>query len=81
MQSHRQNAQPNNNGTVQTVGNPVRGVFGNGYTLTYTFENGFGGIGAGMPGRMNNVLVSAGPKGSGNSTDQGKFACGSESTH
>jgi hypothetical protein len=61
-----QNAQPNNNGTVQTVGDPVRGVFGNAYTLTYTFENGFGGIGAGMPGRMNNVLVSAGPKGSGN---------------
>ena len=58
-----QNAQPNNNGTVQTVGNPVRGVFGNGYTLTYTFENGFGGFGAGMPGRMNNVIVSAGPKG------------------
>jgi len=61
-----QNAQPNNNGTVQTVGDPVRGVFGNAYTLTYTFENGFGGIGAGMPGRMNNVLVSAGPKGNGN---------------
>ena len=58
-----QNSQPNNNGTVQTVANPVRGVFGNGYTLTFTFENGFGGFGAGMPGRMNNVLVSAGPKG------------------
>jgi len=61
-----QNAQPNNNGTVQAVGNPVREIFGNGFTLTYIFENGFGGIGAGMPGRMNNVLVSAGPKGGGN---------------
>ena len=58
-----QNSQPNNNGTVQTVANPVRGVFGNGYTLTFTFENGFGGFGAGTPGRMNNVLVSAGPRG------------------
>jgi hypothetical protein len=59
------NAQPNNNGTVQTVGNPVRGVFGNSYTLTFTFENGFGGFGVGMPGRMNNVTVQAGPKGGG----------------
>ena len=62
-----QNAQPNNGGTVQTVDNPVRGVFGNSYTLTFTFENGFGGFGAGMPGRMNNVIVSAGSRNGGQS--------------
>lgn len=53
------NAQPDGPGTVQVV-TPVRGTFGTGYTLTYTFENGFGGIGAGVAGRMNTVITLTG---------------------
>jgi hypothetical protein len=55
-----QNSQPNNNGTVQSVLVPVRGTYGNGYTLTAILENGFGGFGAGMPGRQfNNITINA----------------------
>jgi trimeric autotransporter adhesin len=49
-----QNAQPNNNGTVQEVVETVKGTYDDGYTLTAVFESGFGGIGAGMPGRQFN---------------------------
>jgi hypothetical protein len=53
------NAQPDGPGTVQVV-TPVRGTFGTGYTLTYTFNNGFSGFGAGVPGRMNTLLTLTG---------------------
>jgi trimeric autotransporter adhesin len=53
------NAQPDGPGTVQVV-TPVRGTFGDGYTLTYTFENGFSGFGAGVPGRINTLLTLTG---------------------
>jgi hypothetical protein len=48
--------------------NAVKGTFGSGYTLTGTF-NGFGGIGAGMPGRQFTVLIvkANGNNGNGNS--------------
>ncbi|HYE56572.1 MAG TPA: T9SS type A sorting domain-containing protein, partial [Chitinophagaceae bacterium] len=36
-------------GDVQIV-TPSRGMFGDNYTLTYTFENGFSGFAAGIPG-------------------------------
>ena len=49
-----QNGQPGNGGTVQEVVNSIKGTFGTGYTLTGTFEGGFGGFGAGMPGRQFN---------------------------
>jgi photosystem II stability/assembly factor-like uncharacterized protein len=50
------NSQPNNNGTVKEVVNAIKGTYGTGYTLTGTF-NGFGSIGAGMPGRQFTVLT------------------------
>ena len=54
------NAQPNNNGTVEEVGNAVHGTFGTGYTLTYAFASGFGGFGFGTPGRQfTNLFVEA----------------------
>lgn len=53
------NAQPDGPGTVQVV-TPVKGTFGAYHTLTYTFENGFSGFGAGIPGRMNTVLTLGG---------------------
>jgi hypothetical protein len=54
------NAQPNNDGSVQSVLVPVHGTYGDGYTLTAVFENGFGGFGAGDPGRQfNNLIVKA----------------------
>ncbi|MGB8190364.1 MAG: T9SS type A sorting domain-containing protein [Chitinophagaceae bacterium] len=53
------NAQPDGPGTVQVV-TPVRGTLGAHYTLTYTFENGFSGFGAGIPGRMNTILTLTG---------------------
>ncbi len=54
-----QNSQPNNNGTVQEVINATRGTYGGGHTLTAIFETGFGGFGAGTPGRQfNNATVS-----------------------
>lgn len=54
------NAQPNNNGTVEEVGNAVHGTFGTGFTLTYTFESGLGGFGFGTPGRQfTNLIVQA----------------------
>ena len=53
------NAKPNNNGTLESVVVPVRGTYGDGYTLTGTFEGSFGGFGAGEPGRQyNNLVVS-----------------------
>lgn len=61
------NAQPNNNGTVQEVVNAVKGTYGAGYTLTGTF-NGFGGIGAGTPGRQYTVLIVKANGNNGNST-------------
>lgn len=54
-----QNTQPDGPGTVQVV-NPTRGTFGNAYTLTYTFDNGFSGFGAGIPGRMGTILTLTG---------------------
>lgn len=54
-----QNPQPDGPGTVQVV-TPTRGTFGSGYTLTYTFENGFSGFGAGIPGRMTTTLTLTG---------------------
>jgi trimeric autotransporter adhesin len=51
--------QPDGPGTVQVV-TPTRGTFGQHYTLTYTFDNGFSGFGAGIPGRMNTTLVLSG---------------------
>lgn len=48
--------QPDGPGTVQVV-QPVIGTFGPYHTLTYTFENGFSGFGAGIPGRINTVLT------------------------
>lgn len=58
-----QNSQPNNNGTVQEVVEAVKGTYGDGYTLTAVFESGFGGFGAGMPGRQfnNNHRVDVPP--------------------
>ena len=53
------NAQPDGPGTVQVV-TPTRGTFGPAYTLTYTFDNGFSGFGAGIPGRMNTILTLSG---------------------
>ncbi len=53
------NAQPDGPNTVQIVV-PTRGTFGTGYTLTGTFETGFGGFGAGIPGRINTVLTLTG---------------------
>lgn len=53
------NAQPDGPGTVQVV-TPIIGTFGAYHTLTYTFENGFSGFGAGIPGRMNTVLSLGG---------------------
>jgi hypothetical protein len=53
------NAQPDGPGTVQVV-TPTRGTFGTGYTLTYTFDNGFSGFGAGIPGRINTILTLTG---------------------
>jgi trimeric autotransporter adhesin len=53
------NAQPDGPGTVQVV-TPIIGTFGAYHTLTYTFENGFSGFGAGIPGRMNTVLTLGG---------------------
>lgn len=49
------NLQPDGPGTIQIV-TPVRGTFGNAHTLTYTFDNGFSGFGAGIPGRINTIL-------------------------
>jgi hypothetical protein len=51
--------QPDGPATVQVV-TPTRGTFGQNYTLTYTFDNGFSGFGAGIPGRMNTTLVLSG---------------------
>jgi hypothetical protein len=50
-------AQPNNNGALKAVVEPVRGTYGDGYTLTGVFEGSFGGYGAGNPGRQFNNLV------------------------
>lgn len=54
-----QNLQPDGPGTIQVV-TPVRGTFGAAYTLTYTFDNGFSGFGAGIPGRINTLLTLTG---------------------
>jgi len=54
-----QTPQPDGPGTVQIV-TPTRGTFGNAYTLTYQFDNGFSGFGAGIPGRINEVLTLTG---------------------
>jgi hypothetical protein len=40
---------PSGAGNVVVV-TPTRGTFGNAFTLTYTFTNGFSGFGAGIPG-------------------------------
>lgn len=53
------NAQPDGPGSVQVV-TPTRGTFGLAHTLTYTFENGFSGFGAGIPGRMTTILTLTG---------------------
>jgi hypothetical protein len=53
------NTQPDGPNTIQVV-NPIRAAFGSGYTLTYTFSNGFSGFGAGMPGRMQTDLALTG---------------------
>jgi hypothetical protein len=53
------NPQPDGSGTVQVV-TPVRGTYGTDYTLTFTFENGFSGFGAGVAGRLNTVLTLTG---------------------
>ncbi|HET9278401.1 MAG TPA: T9SS type A sorting domain-containing protein, partial [Flavitalea sp.] len=42
-------ASPNAAGTIDIV-TPVRGTFGSNYTLTYTFNTGFSGFGAGIAG-------------------------------
>lgn len=42
-------AAPNASGSIDIV-TPVRGTFGSNYTLTYTFNNGFSGFGAGVAG-------------------------------
>ncbi len=52
-------AQPDGPGTVQVV-TPTRGTFGAAYTLTYTFDNGFSGFGAGIPGRIPTILTLTG---------------------
>lgn len=49
------NTQPDGPGTVQ-VETPVRDSFANGYTLSFTFNNGFSSFGAGIPGRMHTQL-------------------------
>jgi hypothetical protein len=49
------NTQPDGPGSVMVV-TPIRGIYSNGYTLTYTFTNGFSGFGAGIPGRMHTQL-------------------------
>jgi trimeric autotransporter adhesin len=54
-----QTPQPDGAGTVQIV-TPTRGTFGPAYTLTYTFENGFSGYGAGIPGKINTILTLTG---------------------
>jgi trimeric autotransporter adhesin len=53
------NLQPDGPGTIQVV-TPVRGTFGNAHTLTYTFDNGFSGFGAGIPGRINTIITLSG---------------------
>lgn len=69
------NAQVNNNGTVQSVVVPVRGTFGDGYTLTGVFEGSFGGFGAGDPGKQfNNITVK------GNSSNNQRAANVAENT-
>ncbi|HEY0679270.1 MAG TPA: T9SS type A sorting domain-containing protein [Chitinophagaceae bacterium] len=50
-----QNPQPDGAGTIQIV-TPIRGTFGEGFTLSYTFDNGFSAFGAGIPGRINTQL-------------------------
>ncbi|HYF30878.1 MAG TPA: hypothetical protein VD993_07150 [Chitinophagaceae bacterium] len=54
-----QTPQPDGPGTVQVV-TPIRGTFGAAHTLTYTFDNGFSGFGAGVPGRMPTTLTLTG---------------------
>ena len=72
------NAQPNNNGTVQGVIVPVRGTYGDGYTLKAVVEGSFSGFGFGNPGRQfNNVIVSTTTTGS---TNQRTAAAPAENT-
>ena len=51
---------PLNTPTGIQIVTPVRGTFGTGYTLTGTFDNGFSGFAAGIPGRVNTVLTITG---------------------
>ena len=54
-----QNAQPNNNGSVEEVVHTLKGTYDDGYTLTGVFNTGMGGFGAGTPGRQfNNLTVN-----------------------
>jgi trimeric autotransporter adhesin len=42
-------ANPNPDGVAPEIVTPVQGTFGNDYTLTFTFNSGFSGFGAGIP--------------------------------
>jgi trimeric autotransporter adhesin len=53
------NPQPDLPRTIEVV-TPVRGTFGDDFTLTYTFETGFSGFGAGIPGRVKTDLILSG---------------------
>ena len=56
-------------GTIQYC-TPVFGTFGNDYTLSYTFDNGFSGFGAGVPpSSLALNLLNFNGKQNGNSTD------------
>lgn len=49
--------EPDGIGTVQVV-SPTLGTLGTHYTITYTFNNGFSGFGAGVPGASGTLPVT-----------------------
>jgi hypothetical protein len=50
------NPEPDGAGTVQVV-TPTLGTLGSNYSVTYTFNNGFSGFGAGIPGAAGTLPV------------------------
>jgi hypothetical protein len=52
--------QPDGNSPVEIV-TPVFGTFGNDYTLTYTFNSGFSGFGAGVPLACSAPVITSQP--------------------
>jgi hypothetical protein len=66
------NSQGSSGAVLEAV-MPVHGMFGNGYTLTGTF-NGLGGFGAGIPGKQFTVLIvkANGNMGNGNANSNAR---------